>query len=211
MLAVVEVLVLVAQDRRARAVRPGERAAQDQRFRPASSGRALVVTYWWASGSSGTAMPTIAPTWRPQKPAQETTTSAAIVSVSPVPRPRADGHAGDAAAGLLDADDLGPVAVDDPGLPRPGDEQLDRAGGEGEPVGRGVQPAEDLAGVEQRVQPPALLGVDDPARRCPTEVSQPSRRCRSCSRVEVVATSRPPTGLKQGVPSATRPESFSTV
>ena len=47
-------------------------------MRPSSSGTGVVFTYWWASGSSGTFMPTILPSSRPQNPAQETTMSAGI-------------------------------------------------------------------------------------------------------------------------------------
>ena len=101
-------------------------------------------------------------------------------------------HAGDPAARLLDADDAGRTLEARAvrfGAPGQGD---DRAAGLGQAVGRGVQAAEDALAVEQRVQPDALVGVDDPALDAPGR-QPPRRRCRSVSRSGVVATSSPPT------------------
>ena len=56
-------------------------------LRPASSGSASVVTYWWASGSSGTRIPIMSPMAGPQNPAQETTMSASMTVSSPIRTP----------------------------------------------------------------------------------------------------------------------------
>ena len=81
--------------------------------------------------------------------------------------------AGDPARGLLDARHGGGAEVGHAGLAGAADQQLDGAGGGGQAVRRDVKAAEDLVAVrqrpggQQRVVLPALVGVDDPAFDAP--------------------------------------------
>ncbi len=171
--AVVQVLVLVAQDGLAGAVGELVDALEFGQ-------RGGLMTYWWASGSSGTSRPTILPSSRPQKPAQDTTMSAGITpsAVStPVTLPPSwampvtvveptEGHA--ALAGTLD-------------------QQLHRTGGQGQAVGGDEQAAQDFAaarefaGVQEGVDLLAFVSVDDPAFDAPGGGMTPILRLRSAS------------------------------
>ncbi len=140
-LAVVEVLVLVAQDGQ-----PGAVGVSSGSLRPIElRARAVVLTYWWASGSSGTDMPD----HRADLGAPE-----AGAGDHDVRRDHAVGRldAGDSAAGLLDAGHGGGTEERDAGCAVRFDQQLDGAGRGGQAVGGDVEAAEDLSSwVEQRV------------------------------------------------------------
>ena len=81
--------------------------------------------------------------------------------------PFVGGDAGDLAAAVLDADDLGRALEHRAAALRAAGEGHDDARGLGQAVGLGVKPAQDPVGVQQRVQLGAFLRVDDPALDAP--------------------------------------------
>ena len=153
-LAEIEVAVLGADDRV-----NGFPIARDRRT-ATISGSGFVFVYWWASGWSGTVIPTIAPISGPQMPAAHTTMSASISPSSVTTartRPssvRMPGHG---------------VAAEEAGaaLGRAAGLRLGHADGLGEPVGRDVVGAEDRVAVDERPEPGRLVGVDHPAVDAP--------------------------------------------
>ena len=194
-LAVIQVLVLVAQDR--------QRVASV--LAPASAGSGVVQANWCSSGVSGSVRPTIAATFG--APRSRRSTRRCRPSISPL--------VGDDGAHRAvldpDADHLVPGQDRRPALGGPAHLRIDGPHRFGQPVRRGVQPGQD--GPPDR----AAGGARRSRRRraacdsTPHAVSQPCRRCSSATRSGVVATSRPPTGRKQGSPSTSSAPSFSTV